>query len=154
MTSTATLQPSYKHDHGVPLFALFLALLLLTGAEIALYEIYRHAEQAGHPLMSKTALVLVLLIVLTLPKASIVMIYFMHLKFERQLIILLATVPLLMTFIVVLPILSDTLVLKSRAYNQAVQGVYNPLDAGEGDHAGHVVAGETPEQDVGTEEDY
>ncbi len=136
MTTAPT--PSHsgrKHEHGVPLLALFIALLLLTGAEIALYEIYRHTEQAGHSFMPKTALVLVLLIGLTLPKAAIVLIYFMHLKFERQLIILLATVPLLMTFLVVLPILSDTLVLKGQgqAENQAVVGQYHA----EGEHDAH-----------------
>ena len=100
-------------QHRVPIWGLFLALLALTAAEVALFEIWsRHQE-----IMPKFAMVLLLLI-FTLPKAVIVLVYFMHLKFERHLVITIAIVPFIMVFIAVLPILTDTVTLKPQAHNQ------------------------------------
>lgn len=84
-----------------------MALLALTAAEVGLYEIWLHGAKAGDPFIPKYAMVLIILIVLTLPKAAIVLIYFMHLKFEKQFVIGLAIVPLVFAAICVLPTLAD-----------------------------------------------
>lgn len=102
-----------EHNHRVPLWGLFLALLALTAAEVALFEVWSRNQW----LMPKYAMVLLLLI-FTLPKAAIVLIYFMHLKFERQLVVGLAIAPFPIVLIAILPILSDTVTLKPQAYNQ------------------------------------
>ncbi len=122
-----------KHEHQVPLWALFLALVALTAAEVGFYEIWvhsqRHAvEHGGEPFVPKVAMVLILLVVLTLPKALIVLVYFMHLKFEKQAISALAILPFIMALVVVLPMLTDARTLKPRAYNHPAQpiGVYHP----------------------------
>ena len=102
---------SDKHGHTVPLWGLFIALLALTGAEVGLYEFWR---QTGHEVDGETfyfipkfALVLMILI-FTLPKALIVLMYFMHLKFEKRLVLTLAIAPFFTAGIAVLFILSDT----------------------------------------------
>jgi hypothetical protein len=61
----------------------------------------------GHPFIPKYALVLLILIVLTLPKGAIVMIYFMHLKFEKQFVVFLSLIPFLFAAVCVLPALAD-----------------------------------------------
>lgn len=113
----------------VPLWGLFLALLVLTAAEVAMFEIWSHNPS----IMPKFVMVLVLLFVLTLPKALIVLTYFMHLKFERQIIVTLAMIPFGMVFIAVLPILTDIVTLEPQAYNQ-VPGL---RDYGPAGHDGH-----------------
>ena len=102
-----------EHQHRVPLLGLFAVLLALTGAEVALFEIWSRNQW----LMPKYAMVLLLLL-FTLPKAAIVLIYFMHLRFERQLVVTLALIPFVVAAIAVLPILSDIMTLKDRSYNQ------------------------------------
>lgn len=102
---------SDKHEQTVPLWGLFIALLALTGAEVGLYEFW---HQTSHEVDGETfyfipKFVLVLIILIfTLPKALIVLIYFMHLKSEKRLILILAIAPFLTTGIAVLVILSDT----------------------------------------------
>ncbi len=87
--------------------------------------------------------VLVLLIlVFTLPKAYLVLVYFMHIRFEKALVVWLAVVPLMMTFLAVLPTLTDTATLKPRKINR-VQSIghyggghdHGPIII-EGDHGG------------------
>lgn len=106
---------AHAHGHGgghtVPLVGLFLALLALTAAEVGLFEFWHASAADGDPIFPKYVMV-ILLLVMTLPKAAIVMIYFMHLKFEKPFVVLLAVVPLLMVFIAVLPSLIDSLTLK------------------------------------------
>lgn len=121
--------------HRVPLWSLFLALLVLTAAEVALYEVWSRNQW----IMPKFTMVLILIFVLTLPKAMIVLTYFMHLKFERQLIVALALLPFGMVFVAVLPILTDAVTLKPHAYNQ-VEGLrdYGPASHDQADHGdGH-----------------
>ncbi len=115
-------------QHRVPLWGLFLALLALTAAEVALFEVWSRNQW----LMPKYAMVLLLLI-FTFPKAAIVLIYFMHLKFERQLIVVLALVPFLMCGVAVLPMLSDIVTLKPQAYNQ-VPGLREFVPQAHGGH--------------------
>ncbi len=117
--------PSHGHEepHRVPLWALFLILLALTAAEVILYDLW-----VNYRFVPKYALV-ILILVFTLPKAAIVMTYFMHLKFEKQIIIGLAVVPFVMACGVVLAILSDTLQLKPQAFNRVKAiGVYQTHD--------------------------
>ncbi len=102
-----------QKDHHIPLWGLFLALLVLTTAEVVLFEVWSRNQW----LMPKYAMVLLLLL-FTLPKAVIVLTYFMHLKFERQLIVFLAMAPFVMVFVAVLPILTDIVTLKDQSYNQ------------------------------------
>lgn len=119
--STKSRTASHGHDeHCVPVWALFLALLALTAGEVGLYECWR----GGVLEVPKVAIVMIIL-VLTLPKAAIVMIYFMHLKFERQIITILAVVPLFLAVGAVLVIVTDTLTLAPQAQNKVSPiGVY------------------------------
>lgn len=130
-----------KEHHPVPLWTLFLALLALTVAEVVLFEIWSRNQA----LMPKYAMVL-LLLVFTIPKAAIVLIYFMHLKFERQLIIALALIPFLMAAIAVLPILTDIMTLRGQSYNE-VEGLraYNPVAHGVEHEDGDIEHGESDE---------
>ena len=127
------------HDdgHKLPLWALFLALLALTAGEVGLYEVWRHTQ-----FVPKIAIVLIIL-VLTLPKAAIVMIYFMHLKFEKQLITLLAVVPFFMAVGAVLAMLTDIVTLKPQALNIVDQiGVYETHAPGHDEASDHEAAEE------------
>lgn len=121
---------NHGHGHALKLFPFFLALLALTAAEVGLYEWWRHSWEMvdGEKVfvIPKFALVL-LVLVFTLPKAYIVLVYFMHIKFERAFIVWLAVIPLMMTFLAVLPTLTDTATLKPRKLNHTkVIGVYYP----------------------------
>ncbi|MBI1336912.1 MAG: hypothetical protein GC164_08120 [Phycisphaera sp.] len=155
---------AHKHEHAVPLWTLFLLLLAFTAAEVGFYEIWVHSNQhametGGVPFMPKVAMVLVLLFVLTLPKALIVLVYFMHLKFEKLLIVGLAVLPFVMVGIAILPNLSDTLALKSRAYNHPTVAIGDYAHAptagdGSGEH-GHSDAHEaTPAQTQESTDSY
>jgi hypothetical protein len=97
--------------HPVPLWGLFILLLALTAGEVGLFEYWHSTAAAGSPIFPKYVMV-ILLMVMTLPKAAIVMIYFMHLKFEKPLIVFLAIVPLLLVFVCVLVPLVDGQTLK------------------------------------------
>lgn len=123
-----------------------MALLLLTAAEVGLYEIWRHTAAQGDPFIPKLALVLILVLVLTLPKAAIVLIYFMHVKFEKQLVVLLALAPFLFVFIAVLPTLTDIMVLQEKArpdyYVQTITGI--AADHGHGHDAPHDATAPAP----------
>jgi caa(3)-type oxidase subunit IV len=101
-----------KHGHSIPLWGLFLALLALTAAEVGLFEFWSRTNLAGHPFIPKFAMVLLLLI-FTLPKAAIVMIYFMHLKFEKQLVVLLAIIPFFTAAIAILVTTTDNQTLRA-----------------------------------------
>jgi len=107
-----------SHGHALRLWPFFLALLALTAAEVGLYEWWRGTAVRVEGMettyaIPKFALVL-LVLVFTLPKAYIVLVYFMHLRFEKALVVWLAVVPLMMTFLAVLPTLTDGLTLKER----------------------------------------
>lgn len=119
------------HGHALRLMPFFLALLALTAAEVGLYEWWRHSwviNDLGDKVFAIPKFALVLLVlVFTLPKAYIVLVYFMHIKFERAFIVWLAVIPLMMTFLAVLPTLTDTATLKPRKMNHTkVIGVYHP----------------------------
>ena len=107
----------HGHGHGLKLWPFFLALLALTAAEVGLYEYWRHSweivDGQKEYFIPKFALVW-LILVFTLPKAYIVLVYFMHLRFEKQLVVWLAVIPLLLVFVCVLPTLTDSTVLKER----------------------------------------
>lgn len=154
----ATSKSVSPHFHPVPLWGLFMALLLLTAAEVGLYEVWQHTAAHGEPFIPKLALVLILIIVLTLPKAAIVLIYFMHVKFEKQLVILLALAPFVFVFIAVLPTLTDIMVLDRKVrpdYRvQNITGVdpNHVRGAGHGGHAedpAHAPASTPPAKDSG-----
>ncbi len=132
-TASAHASTESKHEghgHALKLMPFFLALLALTAAEVGLYEWWRHSwvmvDGEKVFVIPKFALVL-LVLVFTLPKAYIVLVYFMHIKFERAFIVWLAVIPLMMTFLAVLPTLTDTATLKPRKLNHTkVIGVYYP----------------------------
>ena len=139
--------------HRVPLWSLFLALLVLTAAEVALYEVWSRNQW----IMPKFTMVLILIFVLTLPKAMIVLTYFMHLKFERQLIVMLALLPFGLIFVAVLPILTDIVTLKPNSYNQ-VEGLrdFGPTGHGHADegHGHGDDHGNASHDEEPTDEDY
>jgi hypothetical protein len=129
----------YYHEHKIPLWWLFLALLALTAGEVGLFEFWHHSAAHGHPIFPTFAMVLLLLL-FTLPKAVIVMVFFMHLRFEKQLIVTLALLPFITASIAVLVTLSDNLTLKNQGKNaNFVPNLvnYQPnVDEGEaGEHA-------------------
>ena len=103
--------------HEVNLLVCFLLLLLFTAAEIVLYEVWRRSNADGDPFVPKFVLVL-LIFAFTLPKAFIVMTYFMHLKFERVTIVGIALVPLILVAVLILPPLTDIRTLAERNYTQ------------------------------------
>ncbi len=123
-----------QKDHHIPLWGLFMALLALTAAEVVLFEVWSRNQW----MMPKYAMVLLLLI-FTLPKAAIVLTYFMHLKFERQLIVSLALAPFAMVFVAILPILTDIMTLRDQSYNQVpgLREFIPSADHGEGHDEGH-----------------
>ncbi len=104
---------AHKNNHSVNLLTCFLLLLVFTAAEIALYEVWR---QTGF--VPKLVLVF-LIFVFTIPKAAIVMIYFMHLKFEKPLLVMLALAPFVTVAILVLVTLTDSQTLAPRIYTRA-----------------------------------
>ena len=98
----------------------FFLLLLFTAAEIGLYEFWRHTrDHWEEPFVPKFAVVL-LIFLFTIPKAFIVLSYFMHLRFERSLVVLIALVPFVMVAIAILPTLADIRTLADRNYTKAV----------------------------------
>jgi len=107
---------SSSNDHAVPLWGLFLALTGLTAVEVTLFESWYRFEVVNDAIPKYLLVILILLF--TLPKAMIVLVYFMHLKFEKQAVIGLAIAPFLFALLAVLPTLSDTLTLKQDAHNQ------------------------------------
>lgn len=131
------------HDHKLPLWGLFLALLALTAAEVALFEVWNGTKvvdaatgEITWAFMPKYAMVL-LIFVFTIPKALIVLIYFMHLKFEKQMVVALAIAPFIFATIAVVPTLTDAMALRSRATNQdPALRTFGPAedDHGHGDH--------------------
>ena len=90
-----------KHHGALRLLPFFLALSALTVGEVALYETWRQTQ-----FVPKYVIVIIIL-ALTLPKAAIVMIYFMHLRFEKLTLIVIALFPLVLVFIAVLTTLTD-----------------------------------------------
>jgi len=119
------------HSHKLPLWGLFLALAALTAAEVGLYETWTRVE-ALQEAMPKYALVL-LIFVFTLPKAAIVLVYFMHIKFEKLFIVGLSLCPLIFAALAVLPTLVDALAIKDRAFNDATYIDRSGHGHGEGD---------------------
>jgi heme/copper-type cytochrome/quinol oxidase subunit 4 len=122
------------HDgqHRLPIFSLFLALSALTAAEVGLFEVWSRSETFQSHL-PKFALVL-LILVFTIPKALIVLIYFMHLKFEKQFVVFLAIVPFPFVAIAILPTLIDAQTLRGwgSAENQVPSLKDIKLDHGDG----------------------
>lgn len=121
--SHATEHAAHEGHHRLRLWPFFLALLALTACEVGLYELWRGsavetAEGVKSYIFPKYALTWMVLI-FTLPKAAIVLIYFMHLKFEKLVITILALAPIITVFICVLPTLTDTAALKDRTLNRA-----------------------------------
>lgn len=117
-----------SHDEGhhpLKLWPFFLALLALTAAEVGLYETWRGsvevlADGSKSYFIPKFALVWAILI-FTLPKAYIVLVYFMHLRFEKALIVALAIIPLFMVFVCVLPTLTDITTIKEHQTNPVIE---------------------------------
>ena len=122
--------------HRIPLWGLFGALIALTAAEVGLFESWSRFETV-HDAIPKYALV-ILILVFTLPKAAIVLIYFMHLRFERQIVVGLAIAPFLFAAIAVLGTLVDAVALKDDSYNKVeVIGKYEAPHHGEDHGEGH-----------------
>lgn len=111
---------AHKREHAIPLWGLFLALLALTALEVGFFELWSDSDLKGHPFVDKYVMVLVILVALTLPKALIVLIWFMHLKFEKQLVTLCAVLPFGFAALAVIPPLTDIKTLKGdgKTYNQ------------------------------------
>lgn len=152
-----------KHDHALPLWGLFLALLAFTAAEVGLFEVWHRTQQfnaAGEvtwQLMPKFAMVLVIFL-FTIPKAIIVLVYFMHIKFEKWLVVLLAILPFGFAGIAVLPTLIDIKTLKAdnKTYNfDPKLPSYSPIGGHGGEHKdAHGEKKEKPAPPAPKEETY
>ncbi len=91
----ATTVPSGA-EHAEPNYiAIFVYLAILTAAELAVY--------AWFPGMVKIAM----LVALALAKATLVAMYFMHLRFERRTLAIIALVPLLLVTFLTLMLRPD-----------------------------------------------
>ena len=94
--------------------------------------------------------VVVALVIATI-KATIVLMYFMHLKFEKQLIVMLAIAPFMLVCIAVLPILTDTMTLKGNDKTlNAVDGLGEYVVVTDG-HGGDAHNGEDQAKEPGDE---
>ncbi|MEX2215687.1 MAG: cytochrome C oxidase subunit IV family protein [Phycisphaeraceae bacterium] len=127
-----------KHaHHGLRLWPFFLALLALTAAEVGLYEYWKASAHEVNGVkeffIPKFALVW-LILVFTLPKAYIVLVYFMHIRFEKQIIVWLAVIPLMLVFVCVLPTLTDSTVLKENKLNHVEPGKIGTYHGEHGEH--------------------
>jgi cytochrome c oxidase subunit IV len=87
--------------HSLRLMPFFIALSALTVGEVGLFELWRSTQ-----FVPKIVVILIIL-ALTLPKAAIVMIFFMHLRYEKLALIIIALAPLILVFIAILPPLTD-----------------------------------------------
>ena len=80
---------------------------------------------------------MLLIFLFTLPKAFIVLTYFMHLRFERSLVVLIALVPFILVGLAILPTMTDIRTLSVRNYSQATDiGEYAIDHGGHGGHGG------------------
>jgi cytochrome c oxidase subunit 4 len=111
--------------HHVNYIACFLALVGLTVATVLAYYVFRTSE-------SELVKVLVALAIAAV-KATVVAMFFMHLKFEGKLIYTIAIVPLILCVLLVMALIPD--VLRGPLFNN--RPVFNPAEsaAGGGDHA-------------------
>ena len=93
----------------------FIALSALTVGEVGLFELWRSTQ-----FVPKIVVVMIIL-GLTLPKAAIVMIFFMHLRYEKLVLIIIAVAPLILVFIAILPTLTDIKTVNARPPTSAAE---------------------------------
>jgi cytochrome c oxidase subunit 4 len=91
--------PPAKHHH-VPYLAIFAALLVLTAITVGIGIGYRAQNEAVNVLLA---------LLIASIKASLVALFFMHLKFEGKLIYLIFLVPLGLCVLLVVALLPDLL---------------------------------------------
>jgi cytochrome c oxidase subunit 4 len=91
--------PLAKHHH-VPYLAIFAALLVLTLITVGIGIYYRASNEAVNVLLA---------LLIACMKASLVALFFMHLKFEGKLIYLIFLVPLALCVLLVVALLPDLL---------------------------------------------
>lgn len=101
--------------HTLRLLPFFMALSALTVGEVGLFELWRSTQ-----FVPKIVVVMIIL-GLTLPKAAIVMIFFMHLRYEKLVLILIAVAPLILVLIAILPILTDIKTVNARPPTSAAE---------------------------------
>jgi len=159
---SATTTQHAHHDYRMPLWGLFLALLAFTAAEVGLYEIWRQSAADGDPFLPKVVLVLIIF-AFTIPKGAIVMIYFMHLKFEKSFLVGLSIAPFIFAAICILtPLVDNTTVAGDMKFRpQEIRGHDPALANHEGEEHGDAAAHEQnaaeqpqPDQTGGSNEDY
>lgn len=148
-------------DHRMPLWGLFLTLLAFTAFEVGLYETWNRmgaldAEGVFHSFIPKLALVLIIF-AFTIPKAAIVMIYFMHLKFEKPFVVALSISPFIFAAICIFTTLVDGNAVSGDMYTRPAQilGHGSAHDSHEGGDLTAPDEGESAaEQAGGSDEDY
>jgi cytochrome c oxidase subunit 4 len=91
--------PPVKHHH-VPYLAIFAALLVLTGITVGIGIYYRAQNELVNVLLA---------LLIAFMKASLVALFFMHLKFEGKLIYMIFLVPLALCVLLVVALLPDLL---------------------------------------------
>ena len=136
-TANRMPEPEEPHDvsrptphHAVPYFVCFGVLVALTIVTVAAYYVLRTSE-------SELVKILVAIAIAGI-KASVVALFFMHLKFEGKLIYLIAIVPLFLCVLLVVALIPD--VLRGPLFNRPV---FSPDTATAG--GGHTGGGGAPE---------
>src|SRR5688500_10431960 len=112
------------HRH-VNYVAVFLSLVVLTVITVAVYFVHLESE------LAKVLLALAIASI----KASLVVLFFMHMKFEGKLIYTILIVPLILCVLLVVALIPD--ILRGPLFNN--RPIFNPTEApaGGGDHAKH-----------------
>lgn len=163
MSAHATAAEAHHDDHPtMPLWGLFIAMVVFTGIEVGLYEIWKAKGVFidGEFVSFIPKLVLVFLIFLfTIPKFAIVLIYFMHLKFEKLFVIGLCVLPFIFAGIAIFTTLADSNVLKGQTFARPTEilghGELHHADEHGEPAAGHGEEGESHDDAAEQEdEDY
>src|SRR5450432_1856397 len=107
---------SWPHHH-VPFIKIFFALLILTAITVGIGMYMRFDNELVNVLLA-------LLIAAT--KASLVAMFFMHLKFEGKLIVTIFLVPLALCVLLVVALLPDVVMNKEKSHNGSLHMFNTP----------------------------
>ena len=139
-TSHATREPEEPHGTTVPMphhtvnyYGIFAALVVLTIVTV-LVAFHRFQSEAVN---------LALAMIVAATKATLVALFFMHLKFEGKLIYLMLIVPLILCFILVFALIPDILMTRTDSHSASLHvfndmiGRFTALFVGEGSEGHH-----------------
>ena len=138
-TANRMQEPEEPHDvtrpephHAVPYYKCFALLVILTAMTVGVYYLFNYIH-----IENELVRVLAALLVASI-KASVVALFFMHLKFEGKLIRVILFVPLCLCVLLVVALIPD--VLRGPLFNRPV---FSPTQATAG--GGHSGGASLPE---------